>query len=125
MTLPWRTQKEAKTFIQALLDQDDDTVGKALVVVYRNQTSGEKAVKGVSYANGMGFTPADARFGSILAEFYKERGFLSEKQLAWARPRMKKYWNQMRMNAEDRHGQSCGEALASDPTPHHHTPHYG
>ena len=100
MTVPWKTQKEAKTYIQDLLARDALAVELALRVVYRNQTEDEQRGQGVSHRNDKGFTPGDAWFLSSLARSLEERGELSSGQLAVAREKLPKYWNQLRLHAE-------------------------
>jgi len=45
-------------------------VGRALVVLLRNQTADEQAMNTTNVDNGEGFTGADARAGSITAKFW-------------------------------------------------------
>jgi hypothetical protein len=45
-------------------------VGRALVVIFNNQTDSEKVVNDTKEDNGVGFTGADARAGSLTAKFW-------------------------------------------------------
>lgn len=69
--------------------------GRGLVVVYGFQTEAEKAIQATAEDNGMGFNGVDAEFLSSLAEQYQKRGFLTPKQIAFARRKMVKYAGQL------------------------------
>jgi len=45
-------------------------IGRALVVIFNNQTEGEKASNQTNKDNGVGFTGADAHSGCITAKYY-------------------------------------------------------
>jgi hypothetical protein len=78
-----------ESIIQLLLN-NDKAVGRALLVVYGNQTDSEKISQSVHVENGKGFTPADARRGVSMAEWYMRKGWLSPKQIAyWRKPNAK------------------------------------
>src|ERR1700760_1748119 len=104
-----------KETIQALLLRNDTVgmhaVGRALMVLHRNQTTDEQQVQATKHLNLRGFTPSDARRGSSMAEWYKSNGFLTQKQLAyWVKPartaagrvRITKYWAQLLKAAEEK-----------------------
>jgi len=78
-----------KQSIVTLLKQNDKAVARALVVLTERQTPQEQANQTTVVANGEGFRPCHARMGTSMAEFYKKRGFLSEKQIAYWRKPMK------------------------------------
>jgi hypothetical protein len=94
---------------QAILDvlMRDDTVGmhaigRALQALRRRQTFDELQSEETKHDNGRGFTPADAKRGTSMANFYTDRGYLTEKQRNyWRRPaingvpRICKYWSQL------------------------------
>ncbi len=103
----------SKDGLIALFNRKDEigmhAVGRALLVLYRNQTDFEQRTHSTHNHNNMGFTPGDAKKGTGMAEFYKRAGFLTPKQLAyWAeadrtasgRPRIQKYWRQILEAAE-------------------------
>ena len=77
-----------KDSIQALLMSNDKAVGRALAVLLRNQTSDEVAGQSTYRANGCGFKPCHARMGTSLAQFFNRNGYLSPKQLSYARGKM-------------------------------------
>ena len=68
---------------------------RALERVFANQTSGEVSSKETYHANGVGFTVQDARILTSLSEFYKTRGFLTEKQMNLLYAKMGKYAGQI------------------------------
>lgn len=98
----WRNKKEAKQRIHEVLATNDRQVGEALRVLLSYQVAGEREAKCAAYVNGMGFNSGDAEFLTSLAEWYVEKGFLSPRQLELARKKLPKYWNQLRLYAEDR-----------------------
>jgi hypothetical protein len=84
-----------KADVQQLIATRDVAVARALMVVYANQTEAEKVVGDTVAHNGVGFTGTDGAFLTSCAKFYEKAGFLTEKQLAIARNKMKKYWRQI------------------------------
>lgn len=81
--------------VNRLLSSNDKAVTRAVLAVYRNQTESEKATKHTTESNSVGFTSVDAEILTNFAEFYQQTGFLTPKQLAIARNKMKKYWRQL------------------------------
>lgn len=79
-------------------------VGRALLVLFNNQTADERALNTTNKDNGIGFTGADARGGSLTAKFYKKHGTLEDWQLEkWLKPnRLAKYHNQLNEAAKRR-----------------------
>ena len=77
-------------------------VGRACVAIFRRQTEDEKGSNVTSENNGIGFTHADARKGSITAKYFIKHGTLLEWQVdQWIKsnsqgtPRIAKYWKQL------------------------------
>lgn len=82
-----------KQDIVALLQRNDKAIARALVVLNERQTRSEQVCEHTSEHNGVGFTPADARMGTSMANFYTKRGYLTEKQLAyWKKPNKNGVW---------------------------------
>jgi hypothetical protein len=82
-------------------------IGRALVVLLRNQTSDEQAMNTTNEDNGVGFTGADARGGSITAKFWIKNQRLEDWMVDnWTRPntngvpRLAKYHRQLNAAAE-------------------------
>lgn len=62
-------------------------VGRALVIVFNNQTRDERAVDHTMVHNGIGFTGADAHSGSLTAKSYLRHNTLQDWQLErWIKP---------------------------------------
>jgi hypothetical protein len=83
-----------KKSIQELLEVSDYAVERAILAIYSRQTEGEKRGKSAEVYNSEGFGKYDVGFYSNCANTLLNRG-LSPKQLAIARPGMKKYWRQL------------------------------
>lgn len=68
---------------------------KALLFVYDRQTEDEKSQKETMHDNGMGFQARHAKILSSLAEQYRNKGYLSEKQLKLLMKIIPTYANQI------------------------------
>ena len=79
-----------KDRIIELLATNDKAVGRALLRLLQNQTSDEQATEDVKYRNFKGFRPCHARMGTSMAKFFRDRGYLTAKQVAYWRVRDKK-----------------------------------
>ena len=77
-----------------LLKTRDVAVARALVVLNERQTADEQVAEATKYNNGRGFTAADARVGTSMAQFYEKRGFLTPKQIS--------YWRRLRKDGKMR-----------------------
>lgn len=99
----YATKAEAKRKIQALLDSNDVAVVRGILAIYAHQTASEQNCGGTIEDNGVGFSGVDAVILSSFATYYKRFGRLSEKQMAIARKKIKKYWNQLRVIAEEKY----------------------
>jgi len=78
-----------KERIIELLATNDKAVGRALVRLLQNQTTDEQIAETVKHRNNMGFRPCHARMGTSMAQFFRDRGFLSPKQVSYWRGRDK------------------------------------
>lgn len=99
--------KVTKEYIEAYLsnnsrDKCAHFVGRALLVMFRNQTADEQATNETRVSNGVGFTGADAESGTITAKYYLKHGTLQDWQVdRWLRRnrngtmRLSKYWRQL------------------------------
>lgn len=79
-----------KERIVELLATNDKAVGRALLRLLQNQTSDEQVAQTVKHRNNRGFRPCHARMGTSMAEFFREKGYLSPKQVSYWRVRDKK-----------------------------------
>lgn len=95
-----------KAKLTALITRNDEVamhaVGRALVHLLNRQTTEEANTNTTKNYNLRGFTPADARFGSIHAKYYIKHRILRDWQVAyWLKPnakgtlRLAKYWRQL------------------------------
>lgn len=98
----WKTQKQAKEELQALLDVNDRAVYRAILVVYANQTDAEKQCGATIEDNKKGFGAFDAEFMTSMAENLKKYGRLTPKQMAIARNKIKHYWKQLMIAAQEK-----------------------
>lgn len=85
-------------------------IGRALVVVFNNQTKDEQRVNVTNKHNGIGFTGADAHSGCITAKYYLKHKTLLDWQVErWLKPskstgyaRIAKYWAQLNTAAVEK-----------------------
>ena len=84
-----------KERVLALLEANDKAVIRALECLYNRQTSEERTLGQNVEHNGRGFTSYDADLLTSFVEFYRNAGFLTQKQLAVARKKLAKYWRQL------------------------------
>ncbi len=82
-------------------------IGRALVVIFNNQTEEEKRASDVREDNGIGFTGADGHSGCITAKYFLKHGTLLDWQVErWLKknakgtPRISKYWRQLNAAAQ-------------------------
>ena len=78
-----------KSEIITLLRTNDRAIARALVVLADRQTADERASESTRHDNGRGFRPCHARMGTSMAKFFRARGYLSAKQVAYWRAPMK------------------------------------
>ena len=81
--------------VLALLDRNDKAVWRAVHRIYQNQTSDEQDSEATIKQNGVGFNGSDAGILSSFAKFYERTGYLSPKQTALARKKVRKYVGQL------------------------------
>ena len=96
-----------KQYILNLLATNDKAVGRAVAAINKFQTNAEQTCFSTMNDNGVGFTTADARMGTSMAQFFARNGYLSPLQLAYWRkpnakgiPRIAKYAGQLLRIAE-------------------------
>ena len=98
--------------LQAMLDNSNQdyvaqVIGRALVILFKNQTRDEQSMNATNQDNGIGFTGADAHSGSITAKYFIKHKTLLDWQVArWTKPassgfaRLAKYHKQLNAAAE-------------------------
>jgi hypothetical protein len=96
-----------KESIINLLKTDKRAIARALVVLHDRQTFDEQAQEGTRYLNGRGFRPCHARMGSSMAKQFRDKGFLTDRQINyWRVPdktgamRIGIYWAQLLEEAQ-------------------------
>jgi hypothetical protein len=92
-------------FVELITREDEvgmHAIGRALVHLFKRQTEAEREVNTTAVHNMRGFTPADARVGSITAKYYIKNKKLLDWQIAqWldanakGRLRLEKYYRQI------------------------------
>ena len=113
-----------KQSILKLLETNDKAVARALVVLFERQTADEQASDSTNTHNNKGFGHAHAFIGCKMAKFYLERGYLTEKQIAYWRAstpqrgmRIGMYWKQLLDAAEQKRLAKLDASLAHEREP--------
>lgn len=90
------TKKWTKAQIAEKLMTNDAWLIRGLLAIYEKQTDDEKNSELTKESNGIGFNAFDATILTDMVKQYKNtRGFLSVRQLAIVRKKMKKYAGQL------------------------------
>ena len=84
-----------KATIRAKLEVSDVWLTRGLVAIYNKQTETEQSDGQTHEDNGIGFNGADAQLLSSYATQFTARGFLTPKQIEFARKKMLKYSGQL------------------------------
>lgn len=85
MVTQFTTKGQLVDFYRTQMANNEVAAIKGLLHVYANQTANEQETKSTNIYNGVGFTGADARACSIVANiitFKAKRGYITEKQQA-------------------------------------------
>lgn len=94
MTTP-APKKWKKEEIRFRLETNNDWLIRGLLAIYDRQTQDEKSSEITVHENGIGFNGVDANLLSSYARYYREEGWLSKKQIEYARKKMLKYAGQL------------------------------
>jgi len=84
-----------KEEIKELMERRDNVLITCMLRIYNQQTETERCYGETLEANGKGFNGCDAEILSSFCRFYKENNFLTQRQIALARKKMKKYSKQV------------------------------
>ena len=103
-----------KEDILELLENNDRAVEKAILAIYARQTEDEQRDKETKEHNNIGFNGTDAKLLSDFAlQLQGKKPWcqgkpksLSEKQMVYARRKIKKYWHQLLEIAEEKEAQN-------------------
>lgn len=90
-----RDMKYTANDIKEMLKDSDKAVLRGLIRIYSLQTASEQSVGDTMNLNGVGFSGADAKFLSSVAQQYIQRGTLTKKQIAFTRKNMMRYASQL------------------------------
>lgn len=87
--------KWTKEAIREKIMTDDKWLIRGLLAIYRHQTDSEKNAGQTHEENGVGFNGVDSAILSDMAKQYITRDFLTTRQIAIVRDKMKKYAGQL------------------------------
>lgn len=97
-----------KSAVIELLASNDKAIGRALLVLFANQTPDERFTESTKHHNGKGFRPCHARIGTSMAKQFERTGKLSTLQANYWRVRGKEgmrigiYAGQLLVAAEEK-----------------------
>lgn len=97
------SMKEKEKVVKKVIECNDRAALGALLVVYNNQTSTEKAFGSSIDHNGIGFNRYDDEVLSKIAKKVKERKTLSKYEIKITKKLIGKYWRQVLRNYESRY----------------------
>jgi SNF2 family DNA or RNA helicase len=80
---------------QELTAEDEQWVIGALMKLYSLQTLDEQSGHYTAHQNSVGFNAVDAEIMTDMAQFYERKGGLSQKQLKFLQPKLRKYLRQL------------------------------
>ena len=89
------TKAALMEYLRKMLTTNPVWAKAALMRIYANQTTIEQATADTHALNGVGFTVGDARLLTKFAEWYKDKGWLSPKQMKWVFAKLGKYAGQL------------------------------
>lgn len=89
-------KKWTKEAILLRLEKSDEWLIRGLLAIYAKQTEEEKVAELTKEHNGIGFNGVDANILTDLAKQYQRtNGYMSIRQIALIRKKMKKYAGQL------------------------------
>ena len=89
------TKKARRDEVRKQIHDSVHAAVAGLMIVWSGQTEDEKAMEGTVELNGIGFTGRDGEFGTSLGNQWKEKCWLSPKQLGFVQKMMPKYADQI------------------------------
>lgn len=95
MARVFSSKREIVEKLRKQIEVKDSTAVHTLMFVFERQAEDEQQKEVVKYHNGVGFKPQDAKFGSILAKWYKEKKFFTAKQMTHVKHLVRKYAGQV------------------------------
>lgn len=95
MIMEFKTKNAIKEAIKKSITENDEKAIKAMLRIFQYQTESEKVTGSASVFNGVGFTGNDAEILTSFCQQYKQRGFLSAKQMVLLKRKIGKYASQL------------------------------
>ena len=89
------TKRWTEEEIYRLIQTNDTVLYRALMQLYKRQTSSEQRTRTTKERNGRGFNAPDANFLTSLSVYYLNHGYLTFNQRIVARRKMAKYTKQL------------------------------
>lgn len=90
--IPTRVKRD---YIKMMLSTNDSWMAKALMKIFDRQTNEEKNIHHTVEHNGIGFTGTDAFILSSFAKQFRDKKYLSKKQMDILKKKIPKYWAQI------------------------------
>lgn len=84
-----------KSYLKYKLSTNEVWAKRALLLIYKRQTSDERESALTKYDNKVGFNGLDAEFLTSLSKQIEEKGFLTGKQVSALFKTIPKYWEQI------------------------------
>lgn len=109
-------QQHTKESIVALLETNDLALARAILALNERQTADERASEHTRVVNGRGFNKHDAPFlTSIAKALPRWNSHMTPRQIARARPMVKKYWRQLLEIAQENAQRATAAAAPAEP----------
>jgi len=89
------TKKKYQEFLKIKLSSDKNWALKCLTTIADNQTADEYENEQNEVFNGIGFTGIDSNILTSFAKQYRQRKFLTPKQMTLLFKKAPKYWKQI------------------------------
>lgn len=95
------SQQQWEKFLKDYLEEDDELLKRAIVLIYQYQTKEEQYAGETKVENNIGFSKIDAGPLGRIAQKIIKNDELTAGETAMARNKMKKYWRQLMNIAKD------------------------
>ena len=89
------SQQQWEKFLKDYLEEDDELLKRAIVLIYQYQTEEEQYIGETKVENNIGFSKIDAGPLGRIAQKIIKNDELNAGETAMARNKMKKYWRQL------------------------------
>lgn len=75
------TKQSLTEMLNSSKEKQIQIIGRALVALFNRQVEDEKSTNDTKYRNGIGFTPSDAKSGTLTAKYFLKHKTLLEWQV--------------------------------------------